>query len=76
LRIVGVIVFVFTAGAFVAPPFSGLDTLPALGIVVIALAIILQDVLILGIGVVIGAGGIALIITVGAAIGRFFRSLF
>jgi hypothetical protein len=76
IRIVGVVVMAFTVGAFVAPPFSGLDTLPALGIVTIALAIILQDVVILGIGFLIGVGGIALIITIGAALARFLRNLF
>jgi hypothetical protein len=75
-RILGVVIIVFTVGAFVAPPFSGLDTLPALGIVTITLAIILRDTLILGIGFLIGVGGIALIITLGAAAVRFFKNLF
>ena len=60
----------FAIGAAVAPPFSGLDTLPALGAVVVCLAIILEDVLVLGIGTAIGLGGIALIVTIGAALFR------
>ena len=54
LRILGVVIIAFTLGAFVAPPFSGLDTLPALGVVTIALSIILEDVVVLAIGVFIG----------------------
>ena len=75
LRILGVIIIAFTLGAFVAPPFSGLDTLPALGVVTIALSIILEDVVVLAIGVFIGLGGIVLIVTIGRALADFFRNL-
>ena len=64
------------AGAAIAPPFSGLDTLPALGVVTISLAIILEDAVVLGIGIVIGTGGIVLIVTIGAAIAHFIRDRF
>jgi hypothetical protein len=76
LRVLGLIVIALAAAAAIAPPFSGLDTVPALGAVVVALAIVLEDVLILGIGVMIGAGGIALIVTLGALLVRFIRNLF
>ena len=76
IRIIGLVILVFTLGAIIAPPFSGLDTLPALGIVIICLAIVLGDILMFVIGAVIGAGGIALILTVGAAIAHFLRNLF
>ena len=76
VRVLGLVIVVFTIGALVAPPFSGLDTLPALGVVIICLAIILEDMLMLVIGSVIGAGGIALILTIGAAIAHFLRNLF
>ena len=76
LRLLGLIIIVFTLGAFVAPPFSGLDTLPALGVVTIALSIILEDVVVLGIGVFIGLGGIVLIVTIGRALAHFLRNLF
>ena len=75
LRILGVIIIAFTLGAFVAPPFSGLDTLPALGVVTIALSIMLEDVVVLAIGVFIGLGGIVLIVTIGRALADFFRNL-
>jgi len=76
LRLVGLIVIALSVAAALAPPFSGLDTIPALGAVVVALGIILDDVLILGMGDLIGAGGVALILTVGALVVRFIRGLF
>ncbi len=74
IRILGLVIIVFTIGAVIAPPFSGLDTLPALGVVVICLAILLGDVVVLGVGALIGTGGVLLIITIGAAIAEFLRS--
>ena len=56
LSALGVIILLFTLGPFVAPPFSGLDTLPALGVVVIALSLILEDAVITIVGIVIGRG--------------------
>jgi hypothetical protein len=70
------LIIAFTIGAAIAPPFSGLDTLPALGVVVIALSIILEDIVVLAIGFVIGTGGIVLIITLGAALARVIKGLF
>ena len=60
LRLLGLLLMAFAIAAFLAPPFSGLDTLPAMGAVVVSLAIILEDVIVLAIGTVIGAGGIGL----------------
>jgi hypothetical protein len=73
LRILGLVIIVLTVGAAVAPPFSGLDTLPALGVVTISLAIILEDVVVLGIGMIVGAAGVVLIATIGAALARVIR---
>jgi len=75
LRLIGLVEIVFAVAAALAPPFSGLDTLPALGAVIVALSIILKDVLVLGVGIAFGTGGIVLILTVGAALYRFVRSL-
>jgi len=75
-QLIGLVIVAFTIGAAVAPPFSGLDTLPALGVVVICLAIILEDAVVLAIGSAIGVGGIALIVTIGAALAHFVRGLF
>jgi hypothetical protein len=66
-RLLGVVVLIGAVGAFVAPPFSGLDTLPALGVVMLSLGIILEDALIVVAGVVVTAAGIALEIVLGAA---------
>ena len=76
IRIVGLIIIGLTAAAAVAPPFSGLDTLPALGVVAISLAIILEDAVVLAIGVLIGTGGVVLIVTIGAALARVIRDRF
>lgn len=66
--LIGLIILLFTVAAFVAPPFSGLDTLPALGVVVISLALILEDSLIVLAGIIIGAGGIVLEVAAGTAL--------
>ncbi len=76
LRLLGLVLMVFAIAAALAPPFSGLDTLPALGAVAIALSIVLEDVVVLVVGVLLGAGGIVLTITVGAALYRLVKSLF
>ena len=64
----GLVIFVYTLAAFLAPPFSGLDTMPALGVVAIALSLILEDIVLFIVGCVIGATGIALIVGLSAAI--------
>lgn len=76
LRLLGLMIAALSIAAVTAPPFSGLDTLPAMGAVVIALAIILEDVLILGIGMAIGSGGVLVILTVGAALFKALSALF
>ena len=75
LRLLGLLVMALAVGAAVAPPFSGLDTLPAFGAVAIALSIILEDVAVLAIGIVVGAVGVTLIVTIGAAIVRILGNL-
>jgi hypothetical protein len=76
LRVLGAVITLFTLGALLAPPFSGLDTLPSLGVVIIALAIVLRDVAFVVAGAVIGIGGIALILALGRAAARLFSSWF
>ena len=68
LRLIGLVCLMLTIFAFVAPPFSGLDTLPSLGVVIIMLAVVLEDGLLLLIGAVVGFGGAGLIISLGSAI--------
>jgi hypothetical protein len=66
--VIGFIVFALTLAAFVAPPFSGLDTLPALGVVTISLGMIFEDLVLLLVGFVIGAVGIGVEIALGAGL--------
>jgi hypothetical protein len=75
MRLIGVVVIAFAVAAALAPPFSGLDTLPALGAVIVALSIILQDVVVLAVGIAVGTGGIVLILTIGKALYTFVKSL-
>lgn len=63
----GLTVIVLTLAAFLAPPFSGLDTLPALGVVVISLGVLLEDALIVAAGLLIGVAGVVLEIVLGKA---------
>ena len=69
----GVAVAILTIAAFVAPPFSGLDTLPALGVVVLSLGMIFEDLLIVISGVLIGAVGIGVEISAGTALYEGFK---
>lgn len=75
-RLIGLAIFCLTLAAFLAPPFSGLDTLPSLGVVVISLAIILDDFLMLLIGLVLGFVGVVLDVALGAAIVESSRRFF
>jgi hypothetical protein len=68
----GATVFGLSLTAFLAPPFSGLDTLPALGVVVLSLGVLLRDVVIAAAGAVIGALGVVLVIGLGRAIVSLF----
>ena len=69
-RAYGATVLALSVLAFVAPPFTGLDTLPALGVVVISLGVLLTDALIVAIGLAIGTGGLALVLALGHAVLR------
>lgn len=63
----GLIIIVLALTAFLAPPFSGLDTVPALGAVAVSLGIILEDIVLIIIGMVLGTIGIFLDIFLGKA---------
>jgi len=63
----GLLVIGGSVAAFVAPPFSGLDTLPALGVVVLALGVLLEDVLVATAGIALGAAGVVLEVVLGTA---------
>jgi hypothetical protein len=63
----GLLVVAGTAGAFLAPPFTGLDTLPALGVVLLSLGFLLEDIAVVVLGVVIGFSGVLLEFLLGKA---------
>jgi hypothetical protein len=75
-QFIGIIIFSLTLAAFLAPPFSGLDTLPALGVVIISLAIILDDFLMLLAGAVVGLVGVTLTVILGEALIQSSRHFF
>jgi hypothetical protein len=62
--------------AFLAPPFSGLDTLPSIGLVVLALGYLLTDIVVAAAGAVIGVLGVASVIFLGSIAVKFFKSIF
>ena len=68
----GAAVFALALTAFLAPPFSGLDTLPSLGVVVGSLGVLLGDIVVAGIGAGIGTAGVAVVIGLGKAISKLF----
>lgn len=72
----GLLVIAGSAAAFLAPPFTGLDTLPALGVVLISLGVLLEDTLIVAVGLVIGVAGVVLEIALGAAAIHGLRTIF
>jgi hypothetical protein len=63
----GVLAFGGCLGAFLAPPFTGLDTLPALGVVLLSLGVLLEDFAIVVAALVVGVAGVALEIVLGKA---------
>ena len=63
----GFLVVCGSLAAFLAPPFSGLDTLPALGVVLLSLAVLLEDAALVLVSLVTGAAGVALEIVLGTA---------
>ena len=71
----GALVLAGSLAAFVAPPFSGLDTLPSLGVVLLSLGVILEDVVVAVVALAIGAIGVVLEIVLGSAAVHGIESL-
>jgi hypothetical protein len=65
-----------SAGAFFAPPFSGLDTLPSLGVVLVSLGVLLEDILVVAGGMLVGIAGVILEIVLGKAVINGIGGLF
>jgi hypothetical protein len=71
----GVVVLGLALTAFLAPPFSGLDTLPSVGVVVLALGYLLADIALAGVGLLIGLLGVASVIFLGSIAVKAFKSV-
>jgi hypothetical protein len=63
----GLLTIAGSVGAFLAPPFSGLDTLPALSVVLLSLGVLLEDFLIVVVALAAGIAGITLDLILGGA---------
>lgn len=63
----GLLVIAGSIGAFLAPPFTGLDTLPSLGVVLLSLGMLLEDFALVVVALVVGVAGVALEIVLGSA---------
>jgi hypothetical protein len=72
----GLVVIVLSVAAFVAPPFSGLDTLPSLGVVLLSLGVLLEDALVVVFALVVGVAGITLEVILGSAAINGISNLF
>jgi hypothetical protein len=72
----GVLVLAGSLAAFLAPPFSGLDTLPSMGVVLLSLGVLLEDLAFVLLAIVVGAAGVVLEVILGRAavhgIGKLF----
>jgi hypothetical protein len=71
----GLLVVGGSVAAFVAPPFTGLDTLPGLGVVVLSLGVLLHDIAIVIAGVIVALIGVVLEVILGAAAIKGLSSL-
>jgi hypothetical protein len=72
----GLLVIAGTAAAFLAPPFSGLDTLPSLGVVLLSLGTLLEDFLLVAVAIVVGVAGVVLEVVLASAAINGISNLF
>jgi hypothetical protein len=63
----GLLVIAGSAGAFFAPPFTGLDTLPSLGVVLLSLGVLLEDFVVVAVAILVGVAGVVLEVVLGSA---------
>jgi hypothetical protein len=71
-----VLVIAGCLGAFLAPPFTGLDTLPSLGVVLLSLGVLLEDFAIVIVALIVGVAGVVLEIVLGSAAVKGISHLF
>jgi hypothetical protein len=63
----GLLAIAGSLAAFLAPPFTGLDTLPALGVVLLSLGVLLEDFAVVVLALIVGAAGVLLELVLGKA---------
>jgi hypothetical protein len=72
----GAVTLVLVLTAFLAPPFTGLDTIPSIGVVLISLGVLFEDPILGGIGFLVGAAGVLIVFLLGRAAVDAIRGLF
>jgi hypothetical protein len=72
----GLLVIAGALAAFLAPPFTGLDTLPSLGVVLLSLGVLLEDFALVVLALIVGGAGILIEIVLGKAAVRGIGHLF
>src|SRR5436190_23846436 len=72
----GLLVIAGSIGAFLAPPFTGLDTLPSLGVVLLSLGVLLEDFALVVLALIVGGAGILLEVVLGKAAVRGIANIF
>src|SRR3954447_8693574 len=72
----GLLVIAGSLGAFLAAPFTGLDTLPSMGVVLLSLGVLLEDFAVVVLALIVGGAGVFLEIVLGRAAVRAIGNLF
>src|ERR671936_102163 len=72
----GLLVIAGAVAAFLAPPFTGLDTLPSLGVVLVSLGVLLEDFAVVILALIVGGAGVLLELILGKAALRGIGHLF
>jgi hypothetical protein len=72
----GLLVLGGSLAAFLAPPFSGLDTLPSLAVLLLSIGVVLEDIALVVVAIGVGAAGVFLEIVLGRAALHGIESLF
>jgi hypothetical protein len=72
----GLLVIAGSLAAFLAPPFTGLDTLPSLGVVLLSLGVLLEDFALVILALIVGGAGLLVEIVLAKAAVNGIGNLF
>jgi len=72
----GLLVIAGSLAAFLAPPFTGLDTLPSIGVVLLSLGVLLEDFALVVLALIVAGAGVLVEIILGKAAVRGIGHLF